>query len=384
MPHGFRLQGFSGRAVFWLVQAAAAISFSVQALALSPVPQPISSSKFAPPPDWRPPVIALNNASGQPIELRAASVEVDLFGDQAQTRVELRLFNPNPRVLEGELQFPLQEGQVVTGFALDVNGRLRDAAAVPKARGQEIFEDIRRRAWTRACWKRLPATSTSCASIPSRLRESAAWSSPSMRPCRASTIPAVLRVPLSFASVVGQLQVRVRAHGASRQDVQLIQGPAEAQLATPARQAPNCNCRKVSGWRPKALRDGCRLAVRRTDKPQIMLGESGGKPFFTAQMNFRDELVKRPTPSHIALVWDASASAAAQARVLPVLEAYFRKLDKTVKVSLLVVRNKAEPLRSFTVAPGRFGELADALRAEPFDGSSNFDNLPFPPTRTSR
>jgi Ca-activated chloride channel family protein len=45
-------------------------------------------------------------------------------------------------------------------------------------------------------------------------------------------------------------------------------------------------------------------------------------------MDFRDELVKRPAPSHIALVWDASASAAAQARVLPVLEAYFRKLDK--------------------------------------------------------
>jgi Ca-activated chloride channel family protein len=47
-------------------------------------------------------------------------------------------------------------------------------------------------------------------------------------------------------------------------------------------------------------------------------------------------------------------------------------------VSLLVMRNKAEPVRSFTVAPGRFGELADALRAEPFDGSSNFDNLPIP------
>ncbi len=35
-------------------------------------------------------------------------------------------------------------------------------------------------------------------------------------------------------------------------------------------------------------------------------------------------------------------------------------------------------MRSFTLAPGRFSELADALRAEPFDGSSNFDDLPIP------
>jgi Ca-activated chloride channel family protein len=35
-------------------------------------------------------------------------------------------------------------------------------------------------------------------------------------------------------------------------------------------------------------------------------------------------------------------------------------------------------VRSFTVAPGRFDELADVLRAEPFDGSSNFDDLPIP------
>lgn len=369
--------GFTARTAIRLLQATAAVCFSLQALALSPMPQPISNSKFAPPPDWRPPVIALNNPSGQPIELRAASVEVDLFGDQAQTRVELRLFNPNHRVLEGELQFPLQEGQVVTGFALDVNGRLRDAAAVPKARGQEIFEDIRRRRVD-------PGLLETTAGNQYKLR---VYPIPAQGERRVvitinETLPrlrdaGVLRVPLAFASAVGQLQVRVRAHGAARQDVQLIQAPADAQLSANA-DGMVLSLQKNQWLAPQGPSGWLQLAVRRTGKPQIMVGDSGGRSFFAAQMDFRDELVKRPAPSHIALVWDASASAAAQARVLPVLEAYFRKLDKAVKVSLLVVRNKVEPARSFTVAPGRFGELADALRAEPFDGSSNFDDLPIP------
>jgi Ca-activated chloride channel family protein len=372
MPHAY-----AARIAIRFLQAAAAACLSLPALALSPVAQPPQALKFMPPPDWRPPVIAVNANTGQPIQLRAASIEVDLFGDQARTSVELRLFNPNHRVLEGELQFPLQEGQVVTGFALDVNGRLRDAAPVPKAKGQEIFEDIRRRRVD-------PGLLEAAAGNQYKLR---VYPIPAMGERRvvitftetlARRLDAgVLRVPLAFASSVGQLQVKVRAHGAARQDVQLLQAPAGTELDASAT-GMELSLQKTQWQAPQGPSGWLQLALRRTGKPQVMVGETGGKTFFAGQIDMRDEGVRRPVPTHIALVWDASASAAAQARVLPVLEAYFRKLGKPVKLSLLVVRNKAEAVRSFTLAPGRFDELADALRAEPFDGSSNFDDLPIP------
>lgn len=374
MPHGHTCRA---RSVIRFLQAAAAVCFSLQALALSPPPPPPINAKFMPPPDWRPPAIAVNANAGQPIQLRQASVEVDLFGDQARTSVELRLFNPNHRVLEGELQFPLQEGQVVTGFALDVNGRLRDAVPVPKAKGQEIFEDIRRRRVD-------PGLLEATAGNQYKLR---VYPIPAMGERRVvitftETLArqrdaGVLRVPLAFASNVGQLQLRVRAHGAARQDVQLLQAPAGTELAASAT-GTELSLQKNHWQAPQGPAGWLQLALRRTGKPQLMVGETGGKPFFAGQLDVRDEPVRRPAPSHIALVWDASASAAAQARVLPVLEAYFRKLGQPVKLSLLVVRNKAEAVRSFTVAPGRFSDLADVLRAEPFDGSSNFDELPIP------
>ena len=94
----------------------------------------------------RPPVFLVPLQSGdQPIELRKVRVDTEISGGIAQTTVEMEFYNPNRRVLEGELQFPLLAGQEVVGFALDINGRLRDAVPVEKARGQEVFEEIVRR-----------------------------------------------------------------------------------------------------------------------------------------------------------------------------------------------------------------------------------------------
>ncbi len=79
-----------------------------------------------------------------PVRLQQVAVHAEVSGSLAITEVALTFYNPNRRVLEGELQFPLLAGQNVLGFALDVNGRLRDAVPVDKARGQAVFEDITR------------------------------------------------------------------------------------------------------------------------------------------------------------------------------------------------------------------------------------------------
>ena len=79
-----------------------------------------------------------------PVRLQQVAVHTEVSGNLAVTEVALTFHNPNRRVLEGELQFPLLAGQNVLGFALDVNGRMREAVPVDKARGQAVFEDITR------------------------------------------------------------------------------------------------------------------------------------------------------------------------------------------------------------------------------------------------
>ena len=84
-------------------------------------------------------------AAEVPIRMRSLSMVTEVTGGLARTTVDMTFHNPNGRQLEGELQFPLQPGQQVSGFALDIDGRMRPAVPVEKAKGRQVFEAIERR-----------------------------------------------------------------------------------------------------------------------------------------------------------------------------------------------------------------------------------------------
>src|SRR5579859_2416804 len=90
------------------------------------------------------PRIVVARPAERPVELRSIAISSDVSGALAMTTVQMTFHNPNGRALEGELQFPLLEGQAVVGFALDIEGRMREAVPVEKARAQMVFEDITR------------------------------------------------------------------------------------------------------------------------------------------------------------------------------------------------------------------------------------------------
>jgi Ca-activated chloride channel homolog len=60
------------------------------------------------------------NRDVTPIQLQTIRVSGDVNGRHATTEIDMTFFNPNGRVLEGELQFPLLDGQRVASFAMDV------------------------------------------------------------------------------------------------------------------------------------------------------------------------------------------------------------------------------------------------------------------------
>ena len=107
-----------------LMQATAQEALGIQGARIRRVPEPQ-------------PALVQVAAGEQPIRLAHAGIDVFVEGSLAHTVIDLTLANPNARMLEGELQFPLHAGQTVTGFALDMaDGSMRAAVPVPKARGR--------------------------------------------------------------------------------------------------------------------------------------------------------------------------------------------------------------------------------------------------------
>lgn len=93
------------------------------------------------------PAIMVKDSEGKssPLRMDELKVEVKVLGKIATTTLDMTFTNDLDRILEGQLYFPLGEGQTVSRFAMDVNGKLREGVVVEKEKGQAVFESIVRR-----------------------------------------------------------------------------------------------------------------------------------------------------------------------------------------------------------------------------------------------
>ncbi|MEC3906648.1 VIT domain-containing protein [Tamlana sp. 2201CG12-4] len=84
-------------------------------------------------------------AKNKLLGLSSLEIKVEIVGNRATTTYDMLYYNPSNQVLEGELSFPLGDGHNVSRFALDVNGKLREAVVVDKELGRIAFEQVVRR-----------------------------------------------------------------------------------------------------------------------------------------------------------------------------------------------------------------------------------------------
>ena len=88
-----------------------------------------------------PPVIrVLTRSDEKPMSINSYKVDAQVNGLFATVSTTITFGNPNGRVLEGELEFPLPEGASVCGYALDVDGHLREGVVVKKNEARIAFE----------------------------------------------------------------------------------------------------------------------------------------------------------------------------------------------------------------------------------------------------
>ena len=86
------------------------------------------------------PSLNVKSAVKKGVVLHALKIGSSILEKIAVTRYEMTFFNPNSRDLEAELNFPLREGQTITYFAMDVNGKMRPGVAVEKEKARVAFE----------------------------------------------------------------------------------------------------------------------------------------------------------------------------------------------------------------------------------------------------
>ena len=338
----------------------AGLSASAGALA-QPRPQFV-----APPPSgWRPPALVVAGAD-QPVRLQSLKVEVEVAGGVAETRVQMEFFNPNSRVLEGKLQFPLGAGQVVSGFALDIDGQMRDAVPVEKARAEQVFEDITRRRVDPGLLQTTLGNNYELRVYP-------------LNPGKTRTViltlveaaPARLVLPLAYAASVPRFDLSLRYASAQVQP-EIESGNA---LGLSFERDPRGGFSARTSLADAVLpRDSLRVHAPAAggNAVEITTEERNGETFFALTLPVAERRAARPLPRSVQIVWDASGSGANRQldRELALLDAYFRRAGDS-EVTLLRVADVAFAAERFSVRRGDWSELRRALQATVYDGASN-------------
>ncbi|WP_188662296.1 VIT domain-containing protein [Arenimonas soli] len=307
------------------------------------------------------PPLLVSPGAERPVQLHAARIDVDVAGGQAQTTIELVLRNPGNRALEGQLAFPLQPGQEVSGFALDIDGRMHDAVPVPKQRGREVFEAIERRDVDPALLERtegnyfrlrvFPVPAGGERRVRLQLVETLARVAGERR----------LSLPLDFAAGLAAVPLRVQGEPAK----------AGGEMGALAFDETSAGQSALLGPRQLKAAGGLVLRWPLAGGPQVQVQEHQGQRWFHVEVPLPGVAAPRPLPDHVGLLWDASGSAGErdQALEFALLDRYFAAVGDA-DVGLQVLRDRAGPVRRFRVRGGDWSALKAALRAEVADGAT--------------
>ena len=350
----------SRRPVFWGMAciALAAASCCGAVYALSPL---------VPTPNAVRPLLQVANAS-EPVRLSGLKVDGRMVGQEVSTTVEMTFHNPNNRVLEGELQFPLMPGQEVSGFALDIDGAWRDAVPVEKDKGRQVFDDVTRQRIDPALLEAtqgnqfklrvypLPAGGQRRVrlTITERLQTDASGH-------------ATWRLNLPAGAALDTFSGQLAAVGLRSQQV----GPVRGLPGTPWQsdaQGVHLQWQR-SSYRPENMLE-VRVALPTT--PVVLTETRDGTSYFYAEVAApQAPAAPRPNPAQLALVWDASGSGAARdhGREFALLDAYFKAIGNT-QVTLTLAREQAQAAGVFRIENGNWQALRQALQAVVYDGAT--------------
>jgi hypothetical protein len=114
--------------------------FTLLLVALCALAAPLRAQTASPALTARVQGIDSDETTGRKLQIESLDIVVRLRGTIAETTVTARFANPVDQILEGDFTLAMPAGSVVTGYALDVNGRMIDGVLVEQRRARMAYE----------------------------------------------------------------------------------------------------------------------------------------------------------------------------------------------------------------------------------------------------
>ena len=309
------------------------------------------------------PRVTLNDSSQ--LKLTSLKVDVKITGNFATTTYDMEFYNGLDRTLEGELAFPLGQGQSVSRFAMDINGKLREAVIVEKELARVAFESTVRQNIDPALLEKTEGNNYKARVypiLPKKHKKIVITYEQQLSPT--NDIQTYI-LPLEFTNPLDNFNVNIEVYGTIN--------------------LPTIKNNPYQGFFFKQKKDVFKASLeRKGDVPNrpiiLQIPSAQGKEillthndYFYFHKKLKPNTRLKQKPKSITLLWDTSHSLKYRNldEEISLLKGYFQYLQD-VKVHFIAFNSSIQQKKSFLIKNGDWEILKKQINDLEYDGGTSF------------
>ncbi len=308
------------------------------------------------------------------LRVTKVSTEVRIMGLIAETKMTLTFRNPNNRVLAGDFYFPLPQGAVISGYALDIKGRMVDAVVIEKQKARQVYEKIVRRGIDPGLVQWVKGNHFKTRVFPIPAKGTRTIMVKYVSDLVLDNGEALYHLPLNFKSPVKDFSIRVEVVKATIKP-RILQSSLSRFRFKAWRESYIAESR----MRNARLTNNMIIALPSVNKQKVYVekAKDGFSYFYINDFIKPPKMASPKAPERIEILWDASGSRGHQdhRRELSLLKAYFSRLKAQVTVDLVLFRHKRGVSRQFVIKNGGSESLIHELKKVQYDGGTQMASI---------
>ena len=311
-----------------------------------------------------------NDTTATAMKISALSIDVMVAANIATTTFDIIFYNPNNRILEGEFEFPLADGQHIVRFALDMEGKLREGVVVEKAKARAAFENTIRRKIDPGLVEKTKGNNFRTRIYPLPVKGTRHILIAVEQTLEQHEKDLLYQLPLYATEPIGNFSLKTTV-------IKNNEEPEMEESGLSNFSFNKWNNAWVAAYGKKDFIANQTIAFTipgTSANGTMMLAENfNGQTYFYVHNRTEPGYKEKKSPSSIAVYWDISASGEKRniEKEKQVLKTYISRLGD-VKVSLIPFHVFTERKQDFEIRNGNCDALLSRINELKYDGGTQF------------
>lgn len=319
------------------------------------------------------PELTVKGDEAEKVRMNKLIVNVKVVGNIAYTTAEMHFFNSGTRQMEAELIFPLPENVSVSRYAIDINGKMREAVPVNKNKGKQVFEAIEHRRVDPGLLEKVDGNNFRTRIyplMPNGERTVIIGYEEELSAFDKNNL--VYQLVSRYPKKLDQFEMNVSVLGTEAAPI-VAENSGDEIIFSKWNQSFQTSIKKENYQPSEKL--VFKIPIQQ-NIPSVLMQDVSGQHYFYGNTFIEGNKIAKKNPASIGLIWDNSLSCKTRdlKKEVALLEAYFQKIKNT-KVTLYFLNYTFEKQKEYTIINGNWAELKTVLEKAKYDGGTRFSKI---------